>query len=157
MSALDPIRRLREIVAEADNHALLADGPVTPDAALLDLCAEALHLFARARETLAAREAIHWPPESLYSDDSLMAGPRAEQRRLSEEHERLIKQAKPILSKIRKLHCATPAGIYAKALVVRSSRTGAPLLAMSLAEDHLIACQELRASLWPASEDGGAA
>ena len=38
--------------------------------------------------------------------------------------------------------------IYAKALVVRSSVTGAAKLAMSLAED-LVACSELRATLWP--------
>jgi hypothetical protein len=42
MSAPDPIRRLREIAAEAADHELLADGPVTPDAPLLDLCAAAL-------------------------------------------------------------------------------------------------------------------
>ena len=41
------------------------------------------------------------------------------------------------------------AGIYAKAMVVRASKTGAAGLAMSLAED-LISCEELRKSLWPA-------
>ncbi len=44
----------------------------------------------------------------------------------------------------------TPAGIYAKALLVRSSTTGATELAMSLAID-LLDCPGLRESLWPAA------
>jgi hypothetical protein len=63
----------------------------------------------------------------------------------------MSKKAVPLLSAIRKLRAKTAAGIYAKALVCRCSRTGAPFLAMSLAED-LIACPGLRVSLWPAVE-----
>jgi hypothetical protein len=46
----------------------------------------------------------------------------------------------------------TKAGIYAKALVVKSSSTGAAKLAKTLAQD-LIACRELRESLWPAEAE----
>jgi hypothetical protein len=55
------------------------------------------------------------------------------------------------LSKAKKLKATTAAGIYAKALIVRSSKSGARLLAMSLADD-LIACPGLRESLWSAGE-----
>jgi hypothetical protein len=54
-----------------------------------------------------------------------------------------------LLSRIRKLRAVTGAGIYAKALVLRASRTGSPELAKSMAED-LIAYAGLRAMLWPA-------
>jgi len=43
----------------------------------------------------------------------------------------------------------TSPGLYANALVVRASITDAPHLAKSPAED-LIACPELRATLWAA-------
>ena len=80
---------------------------------------------------------------------------RAEQDRLCEDSS-VVKEAIPLLSRIRKLPAATGAGIYAKAMVVRASITGSPRLAMSLAED-LIACKELRAILFPAErEEGGA-
>jgi len=71
------------------------------------------------------------------------------ERDLLEEYTHGISKAKPILRRIAKLRAITPAGIYAKALVVRASRTGAPVLAMSLATD-MIASPGLRASLWPA-------
>jgi hypothetical protein len=59
------------------------------------------------------------------------------------------RKAADILREIRKVRATTAAGIYAKAPVVRASRTGANVLAMSLAED-LVDCAELRQSLWPA-------
>lgn len=61
------------------------------------------------------------------------------------------KSAKPALIRIRKMKTTTAAGIYAKAAVVRASKTGAADLAMSLAQD-LLDCPGLRASLWPAGE-----
>jgi hypothetical protein len=62
-----------------------------------------------------------------------------------------IKSAKPAMGRIRKMKATTAAGIYAKAAVVRASKTGTADLAMSLAED-LLDCPGLRASLWPAGE-----
>lgn len=57
-----------------------------------------------------------------------------------------------LLRRAAKIAATTAAGIYAKALAVRSSHTGAATLAMSLAND-LIACPGLRASLWPAEAE----
>jgi hypothetical protein len=48
------IARFREIVAETNQALLLADGPAHPDAALLDLCAEALHLLTHAEKARKA-------------------------------------------------------------------------------------------------------
>jgi hypothetical protein len=48
------IARLREITAESANNQLLGEGPPHPEAALLDLCAEALHLLTHAERALAA-------------------------------------------------------------------------------------------------------
>jgi hypothetical protein len=68
--------------------------------------------------------------------------------------ERAFDQAmRRVLFKAKKLKATTAAGIYGKALIVRSSRSGAMLLAMSLAED-MIAWPGLRESLWPAGEGG---
>jgi hypothetical protein len=72
-----------------------------------------------------------------------------ERDRLHEEYRRGIAKAKPLLRRMAKLRVTTAAGIYAKAPLVRASRTGAPVLAMSLAAD-MIDCPGLRASLWPA-------
>jgi hypothetical protein len=63
----------------------------------------------------------------------------------------LNRQATPLLRAIAKIPALTPAGIYAKALIVKGSKGGAAGLAKTLAED-LIACRELRESLWPAPE-----
>ena len=58
------------------------------------------------------------------------------------------KEAAPLLTQVGKMSAASPAGIYAKALLVRASKSGAASLAMSLAED-MIGCPALRATLWP--------
>ena len=56
-------------------------------------------------------------------------------------------RAKPIMRAMGKTPAKTAAGIYAKALLVRGSRTGAEVLARSLASD-LAALPALRAMLW---------
>jgi hypothetical protein len=157
VSAFDTIRRLGEIAAEAADHAILADGPVTPDADLLVLCAEALHLLLHAKMTIAeARETNRAEGELARSRNRWWEPwPEMGSRRLFSDYDAQHKATTPILSRIRKLPAKTPAGIYAKALVVKASRTGAPILAMSLAED-LIACRELRESLWPAEDEAKA-
>ncbi len=48
-----------------------------------------------------------------------------------------------------KLRAQTPAGVYAKAQLVSQSRSGAPMLAKSLAAD-MIEMPGLRRLLWPA-------
>jgi hypothetical protein len=142
------IARLREIVAKTSDALLLADGPAHPDAPLLDLCAEALHLLTHAEK---GRNAVRelWRRFDAGENYDLL---RTEMDQLREDSSEAVKRAKPLLSRIRKLRATTGAGIYAKALVVRSSITGAPLLAMSLAED-LIACSELRTILWPSERE----
>ncbi len=54
-----------------------------------------------------------------------------------QEYHEEKKSAKPMMHRIRKLKATTAAGIYAKAAVVRASKTGAADLAMSLAQDLL--------------------
>ena len=140
------IVRLREITTKSANDQLLGEGPPHQEAALLDLCAGALHLLTHAERALAACQKMLkasvasgvQPPAAYYSECD----------RLFEERAHDISRAKPILRQIAKLRATTAAGIYAKALVVRTSRTGAPVLAMSLAAD-MIAYPGLRASLWP--------
>jgi hypothetical protein len=76
--------------------------------------------------------------------------PKREKReRLWRDYNEAVTEAKPLLSRIRKLRAMTSPGLYANALVVRASITDAPHLAKSPAED-LIACPELRATLWAA-------
>jgi hypothetical protein len=157
------ITRFREIATTTNDALLLADGPASPDAALLDLCAEALHLLTHAERTkIAARKLLHAEPTQRrdHGEDiaDVLAGllrktkVRAEWEALFAEAADGVTKAKPLLSRIRKLPAATGAGIYAKAMVVRASITGAPHLAVSLAED-LIACKELRATLFPAERE----
>jgi hypothetical protein len=138
------INRLRAIAADAGD-ALLTEGPVQPDHKLLDLCAEALHVLVHAERAWVARP--KWVGESDQKKRDAML---TLDKELMEAWETGNKAAKPKMVAIAKIKATTPAGIYAKAMVVRASKTGAAGLAMSLAED-LVACDALRASLWPAS------
>jgi hypothetical protein len=135
------IAQLRTIARESAEHLILADGPVSPDADLLDICGEALHLLKTAN--LVLEEARATPNEILGAPNGLYA-----------EHYRLICEGRLLMSRARKQKAKTPAGIYAKTLLVRASSHGAEMLAMSLARD-LLECAELRASLWPASQPVG--
>ena len=141
------MKRLREIATQSHDNAL-TEGPVNADRLLLDLCADALHSLKHAEKANAARDWAH-----------LGAATAAEKAAGWARHEALfadyrtgIASAKPKLIRIRKMKATTAAGIYAKAAVVRASKTGAADLAMSLAED-LLAAPGLRAALWPA--EGG--
>jgi hypothetical protein len=142
-----PIERFREIVSQARNSLLVADGPVHPDTELLDLCAEALHLLVSAREALDAYQA-----QLAAATEVDRHSPRYRQLRaagetfLDKRHD-LIRRAKAMMSRARKISAQTGPGVYAKALLVRDSSTGAPGLAKSLAED-LIRIPRLRESLW---------
>jgi len=129
--------RLREIAAQAGDHLLLGDGPPHPDARLLELCADAVQLL---RTTDHALDTCRQRAESEDYDED-------EARRLGGVCVAASKNATAVMKRIAKLPARTGAGIYAKAMVVRASREGAPKLAMTLAED-LIACHALRASLW---------
>jgi hypothetical protein len=128
------IARLRKIVAQSTVNQLLAEGSEHPDTKLLDLCAEALHLVVHAERANQAR----WDPHKDHAEMEPLWG----------AYLGGIQKSKPVMGRIRNIPAVTAAGIYAKALVVRASGTGAEKLAMSLATD-LIACPGLRASLWP--------
>ncbi len=138
--ALEPvIARLRQIAAEAGDHLLLGDGPPCPDAKLLDLCSEIVHQ-ARVAEAAEQRSRVSpypWPGDPRRPEyDALCEVHRKENHRLG----CLLRQA-------GKLHATTGVGIYAKALAVRHSSSGAHKLSLTLAED-LIANPGLRALLW---------
>ncbi len=53
-----------------------------------------------------------------------------------------------------KLRATTPAGIYAKAMVVHHSVSGATMLGVTLAEE-LLECPGLRSVLWAAEKVTG--
>ncbi len=140
--------RFRQIAAEARDHLLLADGPPHPDADLLDLCAEALHHLARAQKAFDARRISNW----CYLEGDARKAAEAEYDRLLPVAQEGERAGKPALVRIAKMKATTAAGIFAKAMVVRCSKTGAAGLATTLAED-LIACPGLRAALWPATAE----
>lgn len=138
------IGRFREI-ANAGADAMLTEGPVSPDRELLDTCAEALALFRAAADFYGQR------PDGR-------AGPLSEADRkrsyeLYQQGREADRTASGKLRRIRGFRAETPAGIYAKALVVRQSKTGANDLARSLAED-LVSNTALRALLWAERQEG---
>jgi hypothetical protein len=134
------ITRLRTIARESADNLILADGPVHPDHTLIDLCGEALYLISKADKM---RDGLMFHSDDPYTDamrhaDHLLSGAAAS----------FVQQAKPLMKRIAKIPAQSAAGIYAKALVVQSSRTGAEALARTLAAD-LVACPGLRECLWP--------
>lgn len=139
------IERLRKIAAEAQDHLLLADGEPNPDAELLDLCADALDLLVIAARAWRDRPVV----KRAARGEPIPKADYAEDQRLHDIFRDNSSRAMPPLRAIRKLPAKTAAGVFAKAMVVRASRTGAPLLAMSLAED-LISNPTLRRAIWPA-------
>ncbi len=128
-------------LTSADNA--LTEGPVNPDRLLLDLCAEALHALVHAERAWRTGHEV-------FAQDANRLRPVWEGH--YKEGKSGIKAAKPAMARIRKMKATTAAGIYAKAAVVRASKTGAADLAMSLAQD-LLDCPGLRSALWPASEE----
>jgi hypothetical protein len=128
---------------------LLTEGPVHPDHKLLELCADALHHLGHAQKAYDKRCVAGWgvgTPEqqkAAYARDS----------QLFKEYEEGERQGKPYLPNITKLKATTAAGIYAKAAVVRASKTAATQLARSLAQD-LLDCPGLRETLWPVADKG---
>jgi len=128
-------------IADRSHDAALTEGEVNRDRHLLDLCSDALHALKHA-------EKIHKEWRSLWdSDRPLKDETRARCEALHAEQNSLENQAKQIMYRAKKMPAKTPAGIYAKAMLVRASVTGAAHLAMSLAED-MVNCKELRAVLW---------
>jgi len=128
-------------LADRSTDAALSEGPVSPDRVLLDLCAAALHLLRHA----GAMEA-EWRASDRHSAD-VSAAEKTRLAAVWEEAQDLERQARRSMWRAKKLQAQTPAGIYAKAMLVRCSKTGAADMAMSLAED-MVACRSLRELLW---------
>lgn len=124
------MNRLHEIAAASGDALLLGDGPVHPDAALLELASETLHCSKQREELFRA------------------PGPWCEKRG---EWEPLEEKIRVNLRRAGKRSATTPAGIYAKILMVRAAKTVAAKLAMTLVDD-LLTVPALRASLWPAEQ-----
>ncbi len=139
------ITRLREIANQSHDNAL-TEGPVNADRLLLDLCAEITHGL-KVRNTAWERRR-NLPPAVFTGKTREEAAAIDDARRVSD---RADKNYSAMLRAAAKIKATTAAGIYAKAMAVRASTTGAANLAMSLAEDPL-AAPGLRASLWPAQE-----
>jgi hypothetical protein len=137
---------LREIATTSADNAL-TEGQVNADRHLLDLCAATLHALVHAER---ARRAGH---EVIQRDfhDQTAENLRPVWLALHADATLGTQSAKPLLGRIRKMKARTAAWIYAKAAVVRASKTGAANLTMSLAQD-LLDCPGLRARLWPAGE-----
>ena len=150
------IERMAQIAAESGDRLYLSDGPPHPDAALLDLCSEILQAARLAEEARRAREETDRAWWEAHNRRGAGAAETRELRQLDRERmdawQALDTQVMVLSRKARKMRATTPAGIYAKALIVRLSKTGAQLLAMGLAEE-LIACKELCQSLWPAQTE----
>ena len=144
------IDRMKAIVAVSGDHLLLADGPPHPDAALLDLCSEALHHLKEAEKVYRSR--LPTPVHGSSSSADWQEWHRDDGERMALYYKHLGLARRP-MSRAKKVRATTPAGIYAKALCVQASRTGAAEFAVSLAED-LVNNPTLRASLWPAEHGG---
>jgi hypothetical protein len=146
LAGLGPaIARIKETVAQSGDG-LLTEGPVHPDYELLDLCATALHHLRHAQKARDDRPNWYSCPEGPEREAAW-----ARDKQLFAEFLEGERRGKPYLLSISKLKAHTAAGIYAKAMVVRASKTGAASLAMTLAAD-LLDCPGLRESLWPPAE-----
>lgn len=136
------IARLRAIASQS-TEALLMEGPVHQDHRLLEICAEGLHFLNEVRACEKQLE-YRW----------MQGGTEAEKernRQWSQAHVTCTRAASMLMRAATKLRATTPAGIYAKALLVRQSKCGAAKLGASLAAE-LVDNPVLRASLWPAGE-----
>jgi hypothetical protein len=143
LASLGPaVARLKAIAMQSAD-ALLTEGPVHPDHELLDLRANALHHLVHAQKAWDARPEFWGLPTEAEQQAAF-----AESNRLPNERDAIEAVSKPYLLSISKLKARTAAGIYAKAMCVRASKTGAAGLAMTLAAD-LLDCPGLRATLWP--------
>jgi hypothetical protein len=127
------IDRLRAIAAEA-GHAMLTDGPVHADHELLELCGDALHLIRKARRQYESREALRPPLGHNWAEAD-----RQRHKELYDVAYATERRAVTLLRRAKKIRATSAAGVFAKALIVRASTTGAKELAMTLAED-LINC-----------------
>ena len=124
-SAADWVERMKS-GSNPTGHSETSELPHA-DAELLDLVSQALSLEKERDEIYQG-----WDRTDL--------GPRLA------AHEGKLRN---ILRQARKLPSLTPAGLYAKALLVKRSKSGASILALSLAED-MVNLPEVRRLIWTA-------
>jgi len=136
------------MATQSYDNLLTAEGPPQPDYELLDLCSETLNAIKQANDINRIRETMDMGPQRMWTDEH-----RARWVALSGDFREWDAKATRLLRRVSKLKATTAAGLYAKALVCRSSASGSAVLAHSLAEDFL-ACEGLRSSLWPAAGGG---
>jgi hypothetical protein len=132
------LRNLRQLASTAARTGTTSSAPDHPDAELLKLCADVLDLHAE--EERFSREASGIAHGTI-------ANPAY--RAVLDNRDACAAAWKPLLARIGKIPSKTPAGVYAKAMVLRRGYGTAPKLSLSLAED-LVACPGLRSSIWPA-------
>ena len=120
------------------------------DEDLLELCSSILHLHRQEREAWnQARTIVAEGDGDFIRSKRKSEGQQSRLSLVTTEAQKLNRTVATLSKRASKLSATTPEGIFAKALIVRSSRTGATVLAMSLARD-LIEAPRLRAILWPA-------
>ncbi len=119
------------------------------DADLMELCSTILHLHRQETEARKQMQPIYDEGGREFIRDEQKSAERRERLSvLSDEARKNNRRVATLSKQASKLAATTPEGIFAKALIVRKSRTGATVLAMSLARD-LIEAPNLRAILWP--------
>lgn len=116
-----------------------AEQPEGPDGALLTLCDD-ISVLKRECDRLIQEWRDAPPGTPRENGDAWKVIQRAEHAMRS-----------PLL-KLSRLHAATPAGIFAKARIVRKCGTAAAGTARSLAAD-LLSSTDLRRVMWPATRE----
>ena len=132
------VDRLRNIATTSCTSLLVADGPPQPDFRLLDLCAEGLHAARQHDRCKTARDEL-WSNGRSWTDRDRDHHAMIMDEETEWEHA-IIKAARAAA----KIKATTPPGIYAKALLVRSSATGAAVLSYPSGEDRLARMLALR-------------
>lgn len=127
---------LRQLASDAAHGAADPSAVAHPDHELLDLCDQIVMLRRQQNEILEE-----------WQDAAVSTQTHHENMKRNQ-----VALRKPML-RAGKLHAKTAAGIYAKAVAVRSAGLTGASLGKSLAED-LLACTALRAVLWPAEKEG---
>jgi hypothetical protein len=137
---LDAMDLLNGIAARAMEDGADPSATVSPDHELLMLCDAVTMLRSQG-----ARIREEWRA----------AGPAGDPGRheILKEIKRRVHEAAPSLRKLAKMRAVTPAGIFAKAIVVRYVATSTATLADSLADD-IVNSVELRQAIWPATKEG---
>lgn len=142
--AAETLQLLRDMAARAVLRGKAEEPEPHPDAELLAVCGLVLDLAAGLEAISREMDAL--PP--CYECQSRDEGWEA-RKPLWAEYGRIDREMRKPMRRIGTLRATTPAGIFAKALVLRRSKGNAPRLALTLAQE-LLDCPGLRAAIWGA-------